>query len=250
MFVGSGGDGRVDAQKDGLARSALRRLRREPVDLVEVVDDHAADALAKGQLELLAGLVVAVERDAFAREVDPGGDLELSARDDVEPHPLLRHDPEQPRRAVRLRRVLDGRSGRVRAHRLAERASSRADRGFVVEVDRRPVAQRDIDDVAASDEKMPARPHHRGVGSDPLELREWAHARSPRSPTNTTQCGFPSDTTETAIRSPSTTIVSGAPKVARPIAAVTSPRRTPSHARSTITTPPNVRTVKWSRSVW
>ena len=58
--------------------------------------------------------------------------------------------------------------------------SPRADRRFVVEVDRRPVAQRDIDDVAASDEKMPARPHRRGVGSNPLELREWAHACSAR----------------------------------------------------------------------
>ena len=57
----------LDAQACGAAR------RSQAVDLVEGVDDDAADSGTEGGCELLGGLVVAVEHELFASRAAPRG---------------------------------------------------------------------------------------------------------------------------------------------------------------------------------
>src|SRR5207237_10352145 len=92
-----------------LAHDRIIRAVGEPADLLDVVDDHAANPQAYRHLELVVGLVVPVERDPLRSEARDRSGMKLAARDDVERETFLGHDPQEPRCAVRLRRIADRR---------------------------------------------------------------------------------------------------------------------------------------------
>ena len=137
--VGLGGHPWAHPEQDALAHARRIRAVGEPADLLDVVDDHAANPQAYRHLELVVGLVVPVERDPLRSEARDRSGVKLAARDDVERETFLGHDPQEPRRAVRLRRIADRRSSRIATERVTKRAGARADRGLVVYVQRRAV---------------------------------------------------------------------------------------------------------------
>src|SRR5207237_5812916 len=165
------GDARAHAEQDGLAHPRSGRAISEPADLLEVVDDHAAHPQPQRHLELVFGLVVPVERNSFRREAGERRGVKLATRDHVEAEPFLRREPQDPGRAVRLRRVTDRGPGRVTGERGAERAGASADGGLVVDVERRAIASRQLDQVATTDGEMSGGADVRRVGEDPFGER-------------------------------------------------------------------------------
>ena len=161
------GDTGTDAKEHRLAYAAVTGERREPVDLLAVVDHDAADTRRESERELVGGLVVPVEVDAIHREAHDPRRVQLAAGDDVEAETLVRDDAEDPRRAVRLRRVADGHpAGIDPRERLAVLTCARANARFVVDVERRAVLRGERDEVASADREVTVGPDARGVGED------------------------------------------------------------------------------------
>ena len=89
VLVGVGLDPGGDPHQD-LRRALGRRGQAlQAVDLVEGVDDDAADTDVQGPLQLGVGLVVAVQHQPLGGHAGDEGDVELAAGGHVEVHPLL-----------------------------------------------------------------------------------------------------------------------------------------------------------------
>ena len=112
MGVGVGVDPRRDPQEDGLRAAPSRRHRRQGLKLLEVVHHNVPQAILHGLLQLLAGLVVAVEVELFTREAHRLGHGQLAAGHHVQAKPLLQEDLGQGRAQVRLGGV-DGQGVRM-----------------------------------------------------------------------------------------------------------------------------------------
>ena len=70
-------------------RAASQLLQQ--AQLLEAVDHHEAHAAGEGVLELVPGLVVAVEEDLLGREAGHLGHVVLAARRHVDGQALLEH---------------------------------------------------------------------------------------------------------------------------------------------------------------
>ena len=101
--VGGGFDSGDDPDQAVLP-SPLRHDAFQPVDVVEVVDDHQSEAVLDGQLELLVGLGVAVQDQPGGIGARLDGGEDLAAACDVEVQALLDHHPLNRRARERLRR--------------------------------------------------------------------------------------------------------------------------------------------------
>ena len=97
----------VVAHEHGRCHPERRAASLEPVELVEGVGDDPAGAHPQRRVELVVGLVVAVDDEPVGREPGLERDVPLAARGDVEVEPLVgdeaRHGPAEER----LRRVSD-----------------------------------------------------------------------------------------------------------------------------------------------
>ena len=99
----------VWASMPGVARTRIRGTspssaveRREALELVEAVDDDAADAGLAGHPELVGRLVVAVQHEAVGGHAGRERDVELAAGGHVEVHALLVGQPRHRQAQERL----------------------------------------------------------------------------------------------------------------------------------------------------
>ena len=91
LLVGVGPDPGRDPDQDPLAAAGAEPF--EPLDLVERVDDHVADAGLERLLQLGLGLVVAVHVDPLRLEPAAQRQVQLAAGGDVAGEPLLGEQP-------------------------------------------------------------------------------------------------------------------------------------------------------------
>ena len=115
--VGGGLDAGDDPHQAVLL-AALRHDAFQPVDVVEVVDDHQADAVLDGELELFVGLGVAVhdQPGGIGARLDGGEDL--AAARDVEVKALFDHHPLNGGAREGLRREGEVAAGPAAAERV------------------------------------------------------------------------------------------------------------------------------------
>ena len=146
---------RVDARREP-HQHRLRRVHPgsdglEDADLVDVVDDDAADTGLDGEAQLVQPLVVAVEGDG--RHVDAGGAQhgDLAARDRVEAVALGGDELGEGAIEKRLGGVDGVRLRVLRAERVEEPSALRAQRRVVVGVEGGAVLAGERGEVAATD---------------------------------------------------------------------------------------------------
>src|SRR5439155_16197652 len=154
-----------DPEQDRGPDPALHREPGEEADLVEVVHDDAPDALREREAQLVLALVVAVEVDALAGEVDLRTDEELAGGDDVEADALVGEERQDQGRGVGLRGVADDRRAGVAAREgVTIAAGPRENARLIEDIERRAVARREVSHVAAAHNEMAA--------VDPRRVRE------------------------------------------------------------------------------
>ena len=132
VLVGVRLDAGGDAHEHARGPPELGGHRRQPLDLVEGVDDDPADAELDGPLELAERLVVAVEADPLHREARARGHRQLAAGADVEREPVL----GQPARHGRAEERLAGVEDLVAGEGVAEGAGPGAEVVLVEDVGR------------------------------------------------------------------------------------------------------------------
>ncbi len=172
---------RRDADEDRLGRPALLGHRREPVHLVEGVDDDAAHAGVEALGELVVGLVVAVHLHALHRESSAQRERELPAAGTQQRAAFLLDDLQHAEREERLARVDDVDILPVVARPLHVLAQLVADVLLVHDVERRAGLTCQLDHVDAADPQM-AILDLGGLGQHGLEvvcrlligLRRWS----------------------------------------------------------------------------
>ncbi len=129
-----------NTQQDLLLYAHTARQPRQALDLFEVVDHDARDARFERHRKLVLTLVVAVKIGPVGRKVARLGSKELATRNHIEPQSLFSHDPQEPRRAVRLACVTHQRFGAVGCSQAVSVGPRPiANRRLVVHVQRRSV---------------------------------------------------------------------------------------------------------------
>ncbi len=142
---------------------SVRHDAFQPVDVVEVVDDHQSEAVLDRQLELLVGLGIAVQDEPVRIGARLDGGEDLAAARHIEMQALFDHHPLNRGAWERLRRERQIAAGPAAAER--------------VEIASRPVSERVlVDDDGRSTELVgdvvePAPAHHEGAVSIGLDAR-------------------------------------------------------------------------------
>ena len=135
VLVGVGLDSHAYPDQHRLHASVLPREVGQHLDLVEGVDDDQPDACRDGEIQLRAGLVVAVQGDAARGKAGIERHAKLSARAHVDAQPLLGHPAGDRPAHEGLGRVVDV----VPRERVAERPRTLAKVGLVQQEQRRAV---------------------------------------------------------------------------------------------------------------
>ncbi len=182
-IVGAGGDVlvgvRLDAGRDphqhARGGEAVGHEALDPVELVEGIDDDAADALLEPGPQLGLGLVVAVVDDAGGREPGPPRDVQLAAGGDVEVQTLLVDEAGHRTAQEGLPRIRH----RVDAECVAVFPAPGAQLGLAVHVERRAERLGQPLDVAAADHQPPAFVDARAAGQQSQRDRRGHHSSSP-----------------------------------------------------------------------
>ena len=141
-----------DAQPYRLRLDTFSDKRTQALDVVRTVDHDASDARAQRTSELLVGLRVPVQLHAGGRKPGAARGEQLPKRCDAGVQPRARYDRADADERTSLDRIRDA-HGPVRKERIDISADARAYRLGVVDVERRPVAVRELDDIRSRDRK-------------------------------------------------------------------------------------------------
>ena len=149
---------------------ALGVQRIEAIELVEAVDDDAADPGPERRPQLLHRLVVAVEHQAIGGDAGGEGDVELPTGGHVEEQPLLVDEAGDGAAQEGLGRV----DHVPVAEDLDRLAAAGPDLVLVVDEQRRAVLRRELRDADPPDQQLPVGADGSVVGEQPG--RDAAHA--------------------------------------------------------------------------
>ena len=136
----------------GRARAVRLQEPPQSIDLIKIIDDDQTDAVRQRRAQLILRLGVPVHHDALRREARVQRQVQLPARGDVAPQPLLREQREHSSAGEGLRGEHDV---EVLVARLRARVDERTRTGSQVilghHVGRRAELPRQLDRVAAAD---------------------------------------------------------------------------------------------------
>ena len=138
-----------DAQHHRLPHAAIGGDQLQQRELVIVIDDDPPHPRLDRLGELRGALVVAVERHPAGREAPRPRDVQLAPRHDVHAHALLRQQGGQAGVQEGLGGVEHARAGQARLELAPVLAADLADRGLVVEIQRRAVVAAELHDITA-----------------------------------------------------------------------------------------------------
>src|SRR5665647_3169236 len=159
VFVGVCLDADGDADHDGCHDIEPLGRSGHPLDLIEGVDDDAADSVSQRSLDLGNALVVAVEADSMAGKTGSDRHGQLTAGADVQPQALLVDPPRHRSAQERLAGVVDvGAAAEIMEaliESLFELLCTRPEVVLVNDVCRCAEVFRDLADVEATDGQSP-----------------------------------------------------------------------------------------------
>ena len=138
-----------DAQHHRLPHAAIRRHPLQQREFVLVIDDDPPHPASTASASSVALLLLPWNAIRFGREAARPRDVQLAARDDVHAHALLGQQGGQAGVQEGLGGVEHARARQARLELAAVFAADLADRGFVVEIQRRAVVAAELHDVAA-----------------------------------------------------------------------------------------------------